>query len=320
MFYLLIASVFLCVSGLIFAATMLLKGDNEQINDRLQSLTKNRGRGVSRNEEKPTSLLKSPLDYVPGQIEAVISRFLNLSLFIEQSGVSITVSQFVGASVGLGIGLGFIYMASSPIKSIAPVVFLFGAVLPLGYVWFKRRRRMKKFAAQLPEALDLICQALRAGQSLPAGIQLVGQQMDDPIGPEFHRAFEQQNLGCALEDSLKLMLDRIPNLDLQFFVTSVILQRQTGGDLAEILDKIGRLIRERFQIWGQIQSLTGEGRLSGIVLLALPPALFLVMLRLNYDYIMMLFEDPLGHKMLAFGIVMQILGAISIKKIISIKV
>jgi tight adherence protein B len=103
-------------------------------------------------------------------------------------------------------------------------------------------------------------------------------------------------------------------------VTSVVLQRQTGGDLAEILDKIGRLIRERFQIWGQIQSLTGEGRLSGIVLLALPPALFLVMLRLNYDYIMMLFEDPLGHKMLAFGIVMQILGAISIKKIISIKV
>ncbi len=319
MFYILIASVFICVSGLIFAATMLLKGDNEQINDRLQNLTMNNGRGVAKSDE-PASLLKSPLDDVPNQIEQFVSRFLNLSAFIEQSAVKLTVSQFVGISAGLGTAFAFIYMATSPIKSATPLLFLIGAALPLGFVWFKRRSRMKKFGSQLPEALDLICQALRAGQSLPAGIQLVGQQMDEPLGPEFHKVFEQQNLGVSLEDSLRLMLDRIPNLDLQFFVTSVILQRQTGGDLAEILDKIGKLIRERFQIWGQIQALTGEGRLSGIVLLALPPTLFVMMLRLNYDYIMMLFEDPFGQKMLFFGIIMQILGAIAIKKIITIKV
>ncbi len=123
-----------------------------------------------------------------------------------------------------------------------------------------------------------------------------------------------------MEDSLNGMTERIPNLDLQFFATSVMLQRQTGGDLAEILDKIAKLIRERLQIWGQIQALTGEGRLSGIVLLALPPALFLVMLKLNYSYVMMLFEEPLGQKMLAVGIVMQLLGAVTIKKIITIKV
>jgi tight adherence protein B len=116
------------------------------------------------------------------------------------------------------------------------------------------------------------------------------------------------------------MADRIDNMDLRFFVTSVVLQRQTGGDLAEILDKIAHLIRERFTIQGQIQALTGEGRLSGAVLLALPPVLFVVMLRLNYDYVMMLFDDPLGHKMLAVGIVLQFLGAASIKKIITIKV
>ena len=320
MFYILIASVFICVSGLIFAVAMLYKGDNEQINDRLQNLTMNNGRGVAKSAEEPGSLLKSPLDDVPNQIEQFVAKFLNLSAFIEQSAVPISVSQFVGLSAGLGVAFSFIYMATSPIKSATPLLFVVGAMLPFGFVWFKRRSRMKKFGAQLPEALDLICQALRAGQSLPAGIQLVGQQMDEPIGPEFHRVFEQQNLGVSLEDSLKLMLDRIPNLDLQFFVTSVILQRQTGGDLAEILDKIGKLIRERFQIWGQIQALTGEGRLSGIVLLALPPSLFLMMLRLNYDYIMMLFEDPFGQKMLFFGIVMQILGAIAIKKIITIKV
>ena len=319
MFILLIASVFICVSGLIFAATMLMKNDNGQINDRLENLTMNRGRGQSKLGE-PASLLKSPLDDVPNQIEQFVAKFLNLKTFIEQSAVKISISQFVGLSIGLGVGLSLVYVALSPIPLAAPLVFIVGAVLPFVYVWFKRSSRMKKFNAQLPESLDLICQALRAGQSLPAGIQLVGQQVDEPLGPEFHKVFEQQNLGVSLEDSLKNMLDRMPNLDLQFFVTSVILQRQTGGDLAEILDKIARLIRERFQILGQIQALTGEGRLSGIVLLALPPALFLMMLKLNYDYITMLFEDPFGQKMLLFGIVMQFLGAIAIKKIITIKV
>jgi len=112
----------------------------------------------------------------------------------------------------------------------------------------------------------------------------------------------------------------VPNLDLRFFVTAIVLQRQTGGDLAEILDKIGRLIRERFTIHGQIQALTGEGRLSGVVLLALPPVLFLVMFRLNPDYCMVLFTDPMGKQMLAGAVLMQVLGALVIRKIIQIKV
>ena len=116
------------------------------------------------------------------------------------------------------------------------------------------------------------------------------------------------------------MTVRVPNLDLRFFATAVILQRQTGGDLAEILDKIGYIIRERFKIWGQIQALTGEGRLSGIVLMALPPVLFVVMYRLNPDYCMVLFRDPMGQQMLAGAVVMQILGALVIRKIINIQV
>ena len=133
-------------------------------------------------------------------------------------------------------------------------------------------------------------------------------------------AYEEQNLGIPLEDSLEGMTERVPNLDLRFFATAVILQRQTGGDLAEILDKIGHLVRERFQIYGQIQSLTGEGRLSGIVLLALPPVLFIVMYRLNPDYVMVLFTDEIGKLMLAAAVFMQLAGAFVIKKIINIKV
>jgi tight adherence protein B len=155
---------------------------------------------------------------------------------------------------------------------------------------------------------------------LAAGFDLVAREMVDPIAKEFGRVFEEQNLGIPLEDALTSCTERVPNLDLKFFATAIILQRQTGGDLSEILDKIGRLIRERFQIWGQVQALTGEGRLSGIVLLALPPVLFVTVYRMNPEYVMVLFTDELGKKMLIGGVLSQILGALVIRKIVNIKV
>jgi tight adherence protein B len=144
--------------------------------------------------------------------------------------------------------------------------------------------------------------------------------MPPPIGQEFGRVFEEQNLGIPLDESLRALTERVPNLDLKFFVTALILQRQTGGDLAEILDKIANLIRDRFRIWGQVQALTGEGRLSGIVLLALPFVLFLAVQHLNPTYVNVLFTDPMGQKMLFVAVVMQVLGALVIRKIVNIKV
>ncbi len=144
--------------------------------------------------------------------------------------------------------------------------------------------------------------------------------MGAPIGKEFNRVFEEQNLGIPMEESLGSLGARIPNLDLKFFITAILLQRQTGGDLAEILDKIGSLIRDRFRIWGQVQALTGEGRLSGVVLLALPLVLFVTVYHLNPHYVSLLFTDPMGKKMLTFAVIMQIVGALVIKKIVNIKV
>jgi tight adherence protein B len=194
------------------------------------------------------------------------------------------------------------------------------ATLPMIWLVLRRRRRFKQFAKQLPDALELVARALRAGHSLASGFSLVSEEMRAPIAKEFHRVFEEQNLGVPLEEALDNMTERIPNIDLRFFATAVILQRQTGGDLAEILDKIGYLVRERFKIWGQVQALTGEGRLSGVVLLGLPPLLFLTVYKLNPEYVMPLFTDPMGRKMLAGAIVMQLMGAIVIKKIVNIKV
>jgi tight adherence protein B len=179
---------------------------------------------------------------------------------------------------------------------------------------------MNRFNKQLPDALELLSRSLRAGHSLAAGFGLVGSEMAEPIGKEFGRAFEEQNLGITLDEALEDMTQRVPNMDLRFFATAVMLQRQTGGDLAEILDKIGSLIRDRFKLAGQIQALTGEGRLSGIVLLALPPLLLCVMLYLNYDYAMVLFRDPSGRKLMAVALVLQLVGALVIRKIINVKV
>ena len=187
-------------------------------------------------------------------------------------------------------------------------------------MYLLRKKRFDKFAAQLCEALELVARALRAGHSLAAGMHVVAEEMPDPVSQEFGRVYEEQNLGISLEQAMRNLGERMPNLDLQFFVTAVIIQRTTGGDLAEILDKIGYVIRERFKIKGMVQALTGEGRISGIVLLALPFGLLLLMMNISPDYIKLLWEDPRGQKMAAFGIVMMIIGALVIRKIVNIKI
>ena len=150
----------------------------------------------------------------------------------------------------------------------------------------------------MPEAVELISRALRAGHGLASGLHLVAEEMKGPIADEFNRVFEEQNLGIPIELSLRNMADRIPVMDVRFFVIAIIIQRATGGDLAEVLDKIGRLIRQRFELLGHVKALTAEGRLSGIVLLALPPGLLAFLSFSNYDYISPLFTTSVGTKML----------------------
>jgi tight adherence protein B len=318
--YLLFGLIAVGIGGMVFAASMLFQNDQQDhIEDRLASLTQNKGRGSNTKVSTPASLLNSPLDDAPDKIEEFLNKFLNLRKFLSQTGTQATVGNFI---VITAVATAVTCIASIIFLPLgfAPITSLFAAILPFSVLSWLRKKRLTKFGEQLPPALDLMAKALRAGQSLPSGIQLVGSQVDQPLGPEFNLAFEQQNLGMTLNDTLKAMSERIPNLDLRFFVTAVVLQRQTGGDLAEVLDKISHLTRERFKIRGQIQALTGEGRISGVVLLAMPPVLFLVMMKLNYEYVMMLFEDPLGQKMLLGGLILQFIGAASIKKINDIKV
>lgn len=323
LFYLVLFAVVISAGGMLFAVLTMLQKGNEGVEDRLTSLTQNSGRGSSKKKstESTMSLLKGTLEEGDHWTDK-LNQLFPVSKMLEQSGTDITIEKLLAMTFGFAIvtaGVSF-YLLPAKFSLLAIIAGLMAAPLPLLYVRWQRNKRMDQFGRQLPAAMDLMSQALRAGQSLPAAIQLVGTQVAEPLGPEFHHAFEQQNLGVAITDTLRDMTERIPNLDLQFFATAVILQRQTGGDLAEILDKISHLTRERYQIKGQIQALTGEGRMSGIVLLGLPPVLFLVMMKLNYEYCMTLFVHPTGQMMLGGAILMQLLGAYAIKHIIDIKV
>lgn len=316
---LIIGAVFLGVVTLILFVAMALR-DKEvsQIEGRLSSIT-GKGKGDMSSLSELSHQVAKDMD-AKGALEVFISKWMNLSLLFEQAKVEMSVVTFLAICAGLGVGATFLCGFAGVSFVIAPFIGLVFSVLPFMWLVFRRKRRLNKFGAQLPEALELVARALRAGHSLAAGFHLVAQESSDPIAEEFGRVFEEQNLGIPFEEALENLTERVPNLDLKFFVTAVILQRQTGGDLAEILDKIGHLVRERFKIWGQVQALTGEGRLSGIVLLALPPLLFITVYRMNPDYIQLLFTDDLGKKMLIAGIVSQLVGALVIRKIINIRV
>lgn len=304
---------------MVVGASMLLRGTDESaVEDRLSILTG--AKKAPSADLIKESVLIQPLNGSKDIFADLVARFGNLSLLFEQANTKLTPTKFFVTSAGMA-AVGGIAAAFSGIGlTYAPLAGAAMAFLPLLWLMFRRKRRFAAFGRQLPDALELISRALRAGHSLASGFSLVASEMNAPIGVEFGRVFEEQNLGIPMDDALNAMTDRIPNLDLRFFCTALVLQKQTGGDLAEILDKIGHLIRERIQIYGQVQALTGEGRLSGIVLLALPPVLFLTVYKLNPDYIMALFNDPMGKQMLAGGIVLQFLGAVVIRKIINIRV
>ena len=316
-----IIAVFVGVTALIGGVAVVMRGQtDDKLEDRLTELTTGRTSKLLQEGIIKDANLMEAFDTGHNMFEDIVSRIGRLRLLFDQADTSLTPSRFFLISGIMSFAGAATMMASGLHVGSIPAAAAFGGILPLQWLMFRRKRRMKKFAAQLPNALELIARALRAGHSLASGFQLVGTEMNQPIAREFQRAFDEQNLGIPLDEALDSMTDRMPNLDLKFFCTAIILQRQTGGDLAEILDKIGHLIRERFRIWGQVQALTGEGRLSGIVLLALPPALFAAVWHLNSEYLEVLFTDPMGQQMLVGGIFMQVLGALVIRKIVNIKV
>ncbi len=312
---------FVGVATLVGGAVMLLfQPQTSRLEDRLDVLTGVASPTSKENLLKDNSVLARPLDDAPNLLAQLFEKFGNFDLLFEQADTTLTVGKLTVVSAILGLAGCAVAVAMKSPVAMLPLAAIAAGSLPMLWLLHRRKKRLKAFSTQLPDALEMMARALRAGQSLAFGFSAVASEMSAPIGKEFGRVFEEQNLGVALDDSLRSMCRRVPNLDLGFFVTAVILQRQTGGDLSEILDKIGELVRDRFRILGQVQALTGEGRLSGVVLMALPLVLFVVVYHMNPEYVSQLFTDPAGKKMLAVAVFMQVLGAVVIKKIVDIKV
>lgn len=313
------ASMFVVVTAFVAIIAFLLRGSGEtKSTRRLDELV---GKRTGKNSSADM-LLDRALREADRQtlLDKLTPEFLNLQKVCEQADVSWKPSMLFGISIVLALLGGLLSALIARTPYVAPV----GAVLMFSIPWIvlfqKRNARLKKFAEQQPDALELVARALRAGHSLAAGMHVVAEEMPPPIAKEFGKVYDAQNLGIPLEDAMRSMCDRVPNLDLRFFVTAVAIQRQTGGDLAEILDKIGYVIRERYKILGMVKALTAEGRLSGVVLIALPFVLFLLMLHMKYDYIALLWQEKMGRLMGVFALIMQVIGAYAIKKIVDIKV
>lgn len=266
-------------------------------------------------------LLKSEAA-LPRFFEIAAARFPRLrdiGITIEQADLGWSVQTFLLLTLGFGAGGGLAaYLATGRI-GIGAVFAAVGAYLPFLYVKRRRKKRFRAFEELLPEAIDLMGRALRAGHPFSSGIKMVADEIPDPVGVEFRRVYEEHRFGMAIPDALLSLADRVDLIDLRMFVTSILIQREVGGNLAEILDKIAYTIRERFKIRRQIRVHTAQGRMTGYLLAALPILTTIAFLGINPDYIMQLFRDPIGHLILATIVMLQVVGFLVIRKIIDIE-
>jgi tight adherence protein B len=247
-------------------------------------------------------------------------RVSNLQSMLSQADLDIRAGNMLllcGAS-GFGVGIVALFVGGSAVFGWAGL--LLGSFLPYSYASYRRGKRFQKFEELFPEAIDTLARAVRAGHAFTTALELIANEVADPIASEFRKLFEEQKFGLPVRDALINLTERIPLVDVKFFVTAVMLQRETGGNLAEILDNLSYVIRERFKIMRQVRVYTAQGRLTMMLLMGLPPIIVVVMLVMNPSFIRPLFTDPMGHTLVVGGIILQTLGYFVIRRVIRIQV
>jgi tight adherence protein B len=239
---------------------------------------------------------------------------------IKQAGRNWSFGSFSLISLIAGVVTYWIASLFSPIAAISVAFGVGAAVAPYVYLYIIREIRFRQFGNLLPEAVDLMSRGLRAGHSISAVLEMVGNEIAEPIGSEFRSLQGEQSLGLPMRDSLKNLVERVPINDLRFLATAILLQKESGGNLAQILDKTSSVLRERARLRGQLAIYTAQGRITGYILGAAPFIMFGIISLINHDYEKSLFTDPFGIKMLYFGLGMMVIGILAIRKIIDIEV
>jgi tight adherence protein B len=265
--------------------------------------------------------------------DEMLSRIPAFDTFLRRSErVSVLQKMLAQGSVDIRAGNFLMLCAASGVVFFGIAVFaggnimfgwagaLLGFFVPYAYASHMRTKRFAKFEEKFPEAIDTLARAVRAGHAFTTALEMIASELAEPVAGEFRQLYEEQKFGLPVRDALINLTERVPLVDVKFFVTAVMLQRETGGNLAEILDNLSYVIRERFKILRQVRVHTAQGRLTMVLLMALPPTIVIMMLTLNRGFIQPLFTDPIGHALIVAGITLQTMGYFVIRKIIRIQV
>jgi tight adherence protein B len=322
----LVALMFVAVTAGVVGLWMLLTARSQVkrerfIENRLQEAGGTPADG-SASQVEGSLLLKQTAGALPN-IDRVAKEALKgsgVERWLQQSGNTMSIGSVIMVTVMFGV------VAATATFMVLHLwwasVLAFGAGLCIKPMMLRHKRagRLYRFEEHFPEALDLLSRAVRAGHAFSAGMKMVADELDDPVGPEFRKAFDEQNYGLPLKESLNNLADRIPLLDVRFFATAVLIQRETGGNLSEILDNLANVVRERFKIRRQVRVHTAHGRFTGYVLMALPAFLAVALSFINPEHMNLLFEERVGQLMIVVIIMMQAAGFIWIKQIVKIEV
>src|SRR5688572_1651908 len=310
---LVVVAVFLAVLGMVLGAYWLLIVAPEQ---QQSGAVRRRLRGSRPRIAKTEIGTKDERLSSMETLDSALQRWAGLSdplkALIVRSGLQLTVGALVLLCVFCAVVTFAVVTLLTPYMLPGLVLALAVGPLPILYVRRKASKRMERFEEQFPEAMDLISRALRAGHALPTALQLASEEIPDPVGAEFRILFEQQNYGLSMSEALRSFAERVPLLDARFFVTSLQTQREMGGNLSEVLDKLAAVIRERFKVKRQVRAVSAHGRITGWVLGALPPAVAGVIFILSPTHIMLLIDDPIGLYMLMGGLTLQVIGVLII--------
>lgn len=308
----------LCVGCLGYFVYLMLFAHRIAVQKRIKNIDPSLLSGSS--YDQTLALLKKDKTWTSEEMFSDVPPLLNLPLLLQQAGMQQDaflwlIKRLIFAGIA---GLVCLFITQDIV--IAFCVSVMSIVIPYVFIFMKRKKRLAAFEAGLAQALEIIGRSLRAGHPISMGLKMVSTELPDPIGMEFGRLFHEMQVGLPIEDALRSLARRVPLLDVRFFVLSIIIQHQTGGDLAEVLDNLSKVIRDRFKVLGQVKALTAEGRLSGWVLSILPFFVFCLILFINPQYVLLLLKSELGQRMLAISIIMQIIGMFVIRKIVNIKV
>jgi len=300
-----------------YAVRIIQHPDRTEIRKRLR-----RSMVAESESESQDITKKKVLSDVPflNRILPALPGINRLDLLMSQANVKYTLGFFILLSLALGFTGYMFFFILTKNHGVSLLLGVTSASIPYLSLRMKKNKRMGKFEKQLPEGLGLIARALRAGHAFTSGMKLASEEFGDPLGPEFEETLEEINFGVSVPEALKNLAQRVDCPDLKFFVVSVILQRETGGNLAEIIESLAHLIRERFKFRGKVRVLSAEGRLSATVLLILPFMLFLAFYFLSADYAKTLIHDPAGRVIAGIAVIMMSIGIFVIRRIIKVEV